>query len=263
MIKTSSNTSWRATVRPWIALILLSVGTSACAADKVSGPDASHAGQVTLSAAGPTTLASLGDTIVITSSVRSVAGQPVDATGLALRLSATGILENLGNGRFRAVGNGQVTVRTSVDTARSGVVPTGYYVEGVADSLVVTVRQIAVSLVIQPADSMFRAVGELRPLQFRLADARGNALVGGAPPVAFAAADSTVLRVDGSGVLKSIKDGTTQVIARSGALIASRTFTVNATRQHTSCMTYTRRRQSQTSCASVDFVVRYAREVTP
>lgn len=245
-------------------LLTLSLGLAACANDRVAGPDGGGLGRVSLDAAGPTTLASLGDTIAITPRAMSRAGVPIDVGVIAMRLSAPGILEDVGNGRFRAVGNGQVTIRASVDTALSGVVSGGYYVAGAADSVVVTVQQVAVSLtMLASIDSIFHAVGELRQLPVQLADARGNPLLNGTPPVTFSAADSGVVRFDGTGTLRSVKDGTTQVLARSGTLVAARTFLVRATRQHTSCMTYRRRRTAQQLCVSVDFVVRAAAPVTP
>ena len=242
----------------------LSLAVSACAADRVTAPDAGSVGTIRLEATGPATLASLGDTIVVTPRVTTRTGVPRMLDGLPMRLSTTGVVEDLGGGRFRAIGNGQVTIRAAIDTARSGVVPRGYYVDGTADSVVVTVQQLPVGLSIQAVvDTMFNALGETRPLLVRLADARGHALVSNVPTVTFGAADSAVVRVDASGMLRSIRDGVTAVTARAGGLSASRTFTVRATRQHTSCMTYTRRRRVQSSCASVDLVMRYPGSVTP
>lgn len=250
--------------RRWMMATTVTLALSACAPDRVTAPDAGSVGTVRLEASGPSTLASLGDTIVVTPRVTTRAGTPKSPDGLTMRLSASGIVEDLGGGRFRAIGNGQVTIRVAIDTALSGVVPGGYYVDGAADSVVITVQQVAVGLSIRAdVDTMFNSIGESRPLLVRLADARGNALVSNLPALTFGAADSSVVRVDASGSIRSIRDGMTAVTARAGDLSASRTFTVRATRQHTSCMTYTRRRRTLSSCASVDIVVRYSGPVNP
>jgi len=259
-------TTLRRRVASWprlVAMPTLLLAAAGCAPDRMTGPSSSVIESVKLEGAAPGALASFGDTVTLLPRVLDRAGRTVAGVTPRYTLSASNILAPLGNGRFEAIGNGRVTVFVRVDSAQTGVVPGGYYVGTAVDSVQVTVQQVAVSLSIMAADSNFAAVGEARPLLVRLTDARGNAMTSGFAALTYSAADSNVVVVDGAGTLRSVRDGSTQVVVRSGALSAARTYSVSASRAHTSCMSYVRRRKARTSCVTVGFVLHPSTSVTP
>ena len=261
-----TSSSLRCLVDSWpriIAIPALLLVAAGCAPDRVTGATRSVIESVKIEGAAPGALASFGDTVTLLPRVLDRAGRTAAGVTPRYTLSAPGILAPLGNGRFEATGNGRVTVFVGIDSAQTGVVPGGYYVGTAVDSVQVTVQQVAVSLSIVAADSSFAAVGEVRPLSVRLADARGHPMTSGFPTLTYSAADSNVVLVDGAGMLRSVRDGSTQVVVRSGALSATRTFNVSASRAHTTCMSYQRRRKARSSCISVGFVLRPASTVTP
>jgi len=83
------------------------LGLAACS-NSPFGPDDQHASmQVNASALTATTL---GQTVVIDASVVTSSGQAVPNAGIHWELSAPGVLEMIGDGRFRVLHEGSVQV---------------------------------------------------------------------------------------------------------------------------------------------------------
>jgi hypothetical protein len=228
---------------------------TACAADDALRPrDAQPAG-VHLSVDATGALASLGDTAIVRMQVLDARGAVMRDAHPRWSLSADGIVVADAEGVFRAVGNGRVTIVASIDPGTTGVRPSGYFAERVADSVVIEVRQKAARLTLAPVDTAFGALGTHRQLGVHVTDARGNAMLGGPPPLTWRSADARVVQVDGAGVVRSVGEGTSQVTVQVGDLVGAATFTVQPRRPHTSCMVFAQRRQTRQSCVTVDFTL--------
>jgi hypothetical protein len=253
-------------LRPTIPLMLRSprglvaaaaaTALAACGADEPLRPAGAEPATVTLTTASAVALASLGDTALVHPRVIDRAGAALAGVPLRWSLSRSGVVEADGEGVYRAVGNGRVTIVAELDPAHTGVRPGGYWAGRLADSVVVEVRQRPARLTLAPVDTAFGTLGARRQLRALVTDARGHALLDGPPPLTWRSADPRVLAVDSTGLVRSLGDGVTHVAVEAATLRVTATFSVNARRPHTSCMVFAQRRQSRQSCVTLDFVVR-------
>ncbi|HEU4629285.1 MAG TPA: hypothetical protein VFS08_06045, partial [Gemmatimonadaceae bacterium] len=203
-----------------------------------------------------TTLASLGDSIVLTPGVRDRDGRPVAGARLRWSASPAGIVEPDSEGVYRAVGNGRVAIVAALDPGETGVRPAGYWVGPIADTVVVEVRQQAAGLALLPVDTAFRALGAQRQLRVQVTDARGHPLQDDPPPLTWRSADSTVVAVDSAGVARSLAQGTARITVHAEGLDGAATFTVDPRLPHTSCMVYAQRGETREACVTLEFVLR-------
>jgi hypothetical protein len=237
-------------------LLAASLALAACAPDALLHTDAAEPARVVLTASGPATLASLGDTARMSPRVVDRAGNALDASRLRWSLSAPGVVQPEGAGIYRAVGNGRVTIVAEIDPGETGVRPAGYWAGRLADSVTIEVRQRAVRLTLAPVDTAFGTLGASRQMRVLVADARGNPLLDAPPPLDWHSADPSVATVDASGLVRSFGEGATQITVQAGTLIGATTFTVHPRLPHTSCMVFAQRRQTRQSCVTLDLVLR-------
>lgn len=239
----------------------LALVVSACNSD-VTQPGTGTPARLQLRAMDAAALASLGDSAEIHSFVYDEHGQLMRGVPLRWSVSSNGVVETLGNGVIRAVGNGEVVVRAVVDVAQTGVRPSGYWASALADSVVVSVRQRAVRLTLDPVDTAFTTINALRRMRARLLDARGVEINAAPADFRWESGAIGVLAVDSLGVVRSQREGAGRVSVFSGTLGTGVTFTVNPRLAHTACMVYSRRKQAKQSCVTNDLVVQ-AREARP
>jgi hypothetical protein len=241
---------------PRALLLAASLGLTACAPDALLHSDGEEPARVVLTASGPASLASLGDTARIAPRVLDRAGNALDPSRLRWSVSAPGIVQSEGAGIYRAIGNGRVTVVAEIDPGETGVRPAGYWAGRVADSVTIDVRQRAARLALVPVDTAFTTVGASRQLHVLVTDARGNALLDAPPPLTWHSADPAIVTVDAMGVVHSLTEGAARVTVQAESLIGATTFTVHPRLPHTSCMVFAQRRQTKQSCVTLDLVIR-------
>jgi hypothetical protein len=241
------------------ALVAAAAALAACASDEALVPAASqpaHLVLATSAAGGLVPLASLGDTATVISRVLDASGNPVATARLRWTLRPAGVVAQDAEGVYRAVGNGRVTVVAEVEVGETGVRPAGYYARPLADSVVLEVRQRPARLALAPVDTAFGTLGAARQLRAQVTDARGNALLDGAPALTWVSADPRVVTVDGAGLVRSLDQGAARVSVHAAELTGAATFTVQPHLPHTSCMVFAQRRQTKQACVTLDFVMR-------
>ncbi|WP_411280876.1 hypothetical protein [Gemmatimonas sp.] len=201
-------------------------------------------------------LESVGDTARVQSRVLDQVGVVLANVPLRWSVTPAGIVQMVSNGTFSAVANGRATIIAEVDPADTGVRPRGYLSGPLADTVVIEVRQRAVRLTITVSDTAFKSLGAVRSLRSEVADRRGNIMGLDVAPVSWRSVNATIVSVDSAGVVRSRAEGRTTILATSGELSATAALTVTPRLPHVSCMVYAQRRQSKTSCVSLDFVLR-------
>jgi hypothetical protein len=256
----------RRTLAPRLTTLAAALLVTACRSDSVLAPSGGAVDAVRL-AASSRQLTSLGDTLRLDALVRDAAGERLNAVPMQWQLSSTGVLEPLGNGLFRAVGNGRVTIVGAVDPSATGVRPRGYYADLVTDSIVVDVEQRPAQVLTLSADTLFTMVGLARPVRLRITDARGYEVDPALLRVSYQVLDPHVATVDSTGMVRSASEGRTELVATAGTATGSTTWrapiTVRPRAAHTSCMTFTQRRRARQACVTSDFVVHAPRGGTP
>lgn len=238
------------------ALLLISpLLLAACAGGDVTGADRHAPASVALTVSGASTLTSLGDTARVALRVLDAGGQVVNGAAVRWHATPAGILSVLADGTLRATANGRATIVAEVPRAGTGVRPDGYYINALADSVVVTVSQQPARL-LTAVDTAFTSLGAVRPIQTTIADARGNPLLANVPPVVFASSNPAIVSVDAAGKARSVAEGSARVVVQAGTLSGTATFTVQPRRPHTSCMVYAQRTKSAQTCITVQLVMR-------
>ncbi len=239
---------------------------AACQSDSVLAPPTGGAESVRLSASSGQ-LTSLGDTLRLDALVRGASGQQLSATPVRWQLSVPGVLEQVGNGQFRAVGNGRVTISAFLDPSGTGVRPRGYFADAMSDSVTVHVQQAPAQVYALSADTLYNMIGITRAVRLRITDARGHDIDRDALRVVYEMMNAQVAAVDSTGTLRSVSEGRTELVATistsSGAATWRSPVSVRPRAAHTSCMTFTQRRQARQACVTSDFVVHAPRAVTP
>lgn len=234
------------------SLMLLAV-LAACASDPVR-PNDSIPTRVVLDVAARD-LGSLGDTSLIRPVVYDQHGVPMAGVQVDWSLSTDGVVVPVGHGAFRAVGNGDVTVRAAVLIGATGVRPGGYWTEPIAASANLRVQQRPARLTIAPVDTMFTTVSSSRRLLVGVSDARGNTMQMLPEPIRYQSTNSDVVIVDETGVVRSRKLGVARVSASLAGLSTNVTFAVDPRLAHTACMVYAKRRRASQQCVTNGFTV--------
>ena len=248
------NYGWRVGLGAGLALL------TACGADPVR-PNDSVPTRLSL-AVGSIQLASLGDSAVVRPQVYDQHGLVMAGVPMQWTLSTDGVLEPLGDGSFRAVGNGDVTIRATVNLGPTGVRPDGYWANALTATAKVRVEQRAVRLQVAPVDTAFTTINALRRLMVTVSDARGNPIRQLTESVQFRTTEPEIVNVDPTGGVWSRKLGVARVFASYGELGASVMFTVDPRLAHTACMVYAKRRRATQDCVTNGFTV-HARSVQP
>ncbi len=252
----TSRTPTHRMLRPQLGALLAAATLAACSSGDPIVDDGPRAAGVHLVSDRAALLTSLGDSAVLRPRVYDVHGATMGDVRLRWSVSRPGVLQQEGEGIFRAVGNGRVTIVAEVDPTATGVRPAGYWAGVSADTVEVEVRQRAVRLTLAPVDTAFATLGASRPLRVLVTDARGNPMVDGPPPLAWRSADARVVTVDDAGVVRSAGEGVAPVSVQAEDLIGALTFTVHPRLPHTSCMVYAQRGQAKQACVTLDLVLR-------
>lgn len=228
---------------------------TACSADDALAPSGAAAAKVVLIANSATSLGSLGDSAILTPRVLDAGGRVVPGVKLVWSVSTAGIVQADGDGVYRAIANGRVTIIAAVDPGETGVRPKGYWADPIADSVTVDVRQRPVRLAVAPVDTAFVTIGATRALQVQAADARGNPMPSAIMSLTWLSADPRVVSVGSAGLVRSRGEGVARVTVRADSLVGTATFAVNPRLPHTSCMVYAQRKRAKQSCVTLDFVL--------
>ncbi|MDE2847549.1 MAG: leucine-rich repeat domain-containing protein [Gemmatimonadota bacterium] len=155
-------------------------------------------------------LTALGATTQLTASVFDRNGQALSGTEVAWSSNNTGVATVSGQGLVTAVGNGTATI-----TARSG---------DISAEAVVTVKQSAGRIVIEPSSATLASFGATVQLTASVLDRNGQALSGA--EVAWSSNNTGVATVSGQGLVTAVGNGTATITARSGDISAEAVVTV-------------------------------------
>ena len=237
-------------------LLAATVALTACDTRHPLAPERSQPAAVTLTTEISAALASLGDTAIVRPQVHDRSGTPLSGVPLRWSLAPAGIVEMDGEGIFRAIGNGRVTIVAEIDPGQTGVRPSGYWAGRLADSVVLEVQQRPARLALASVDTAFTTLGGRRQLSVQIADARGNAMLDGPPPLTWQTTDPRVVTVDSAGVVRSLGEGAAQITVHAAGLRGATMFTVLPRLPHTSCMVFAQRRRTQQSCVTFDITIR-------
>jgi hypothetical protein len=153
----------------------------------------------------PGTLTSIDDTVTLTAQAKDAVNATVGGVMIAWSATNPGAATvNPTTGLLTAVANGT----TSVIAAAQG--------ERAADTVTVTVAQVATTLAIAPHTAGFTRIGSTLTPSVVASDARGHAVSGAA--ITWNSTVPAVASVDGAGTITSHDDGTTYVVGSSGLL---------------------------------------------
>lgn len=234
---------------------------AACSSDSVTAPSGGTPDRISVSSNIGLPMSSFGDSATVTVRVFDAGGTALTGVPIVYKVSAPGVVEALGNGIFRAVADGQVTITAEVDPSATGARPAGYYADRLSQTVTLQVRQLPARIVPVSADTGFTALGQLKPVVLRVTDARGNPM--GTVTRTWSTDNPLVATVDANGTVRSVGSGSTRLTYTVGTLSWSTTITVNASRQHVSCMRYTQRRTAREACVTNTFTLRGPRGSTP
>lgn len=154
----------------------------------------------------PGTLTAIDDTVTLAAQAKDALNATVGGVTMAWTSTnpATATV-NPTTGLVTAVANGT----TSVIAAAQG--------ERAADTVIVTVAQVATTLGISPDSARFNRIGDTLSTTVTATDARGHAVAGTA--ITWATRNAAVATVDGAGKITShTTEDTTYVVGTSGAL---------------------------------------------
>ena len=163
---------------------------------------------------GDTTLHALGDTVRLTVSGVDANGNAVaeDTERFSWMSTDEAVVTVSNSGLVTAVGSGSVTVTATGE------------VSGTSASAGVTVAQRVTELRLSPTPDTLRALGDTVRLSASATDANGRAA--GDAVIVWSSGDTTVARVDATGVVTAAGNGTTDVGAVSGDAAAQVRVTV-------------------------------------
>ncbi len=156
------------------------------------------------------TFASLTDTTQFVATVQDALGVAITAAAVTWATSDASVASVSASGLVTSVDNGSATV-----TATSS---------GVATEAVITVSQLAATVVLSPTAETFVALTDTTQFVATVQDALGSAIAGA--PVTWTSADASVATVDSLGLVTSVVDGTTTISAVSSDASSDATITV-------------------------------------
>ena len=184
-----------------IALLVLSCGDDGVgpAPPPPPPPPAPVATTVTVNP-GSTTFSALGETARFTAEVRDQHGQVMAGAVVAWASSNASVATADASGQVTAAGNGTATI-----TARAGSAA------GAAD---VTVAQEVDAIAVSPAAATLVAFGDTVRLVAEATDANGHGMAG--LDLSWASSDVGVARVDETGLVEAVAEGTARISATAG-----------------------------------------------
>ena len=154
-------------------------------------------------------LAALGDTVRLVAEVRDQLGRPVEDEPVAWASGDTLVATVDSTGLVTAAGNGTATITATAGDA--------------SGAAAVTVVQSAGSVTVSPAADTI-APGDTLRLGAEAFDANGHAVAGAA--FTWSSGDTPVARVDASGLVRGVGEGTATITAISGSAQGTSEITV-------------------------------------
>lgn len=159
--------------------------------------------------------ASLGDTVLLSTTALDAHGNEIERLAVAWSSADTAVASVDTLGQVVSVGNGTV----DISAARASV----------SAAATVRIAQVAASLELLPAVDTV-AVGDSLALTALAADANGHPIAApAAPPFEWASTAPEVVAVDAGGLAAALTPGIASVTARTGALGATSSLTVEPT----------------------------------
>jgi trimeric autotransporter adhesin len=156
------------------------------------------------------TFSAIGDTHRFSATALDANDRPVVGAPLAWSSADPGIVTVDETGLARAVAAGSTLLLATSN--------------GAADTVRVTVAQVAASIVIAPAAHTFSALGATQQFTAVVTDQNGNVLPGA--PLTWTSSDPGVATVTSGGLVQAVAAGTTQITVSSGAVSAAATVVV-------------------------------------
>lgn len=178
-------------------------------------------------------------------------GHEMAGVPLAWSVDDSGVLEALGDGAFRTLGDGTANVTVRLAGPLPSVSGDGYEDQAPHATGQVRVKQVAARLGLFVGDSLVAdedgfaalvaldiwAVDERPILSARPVDAQGQALVDTAPPaeVSWQTQDPGVLTLDGSGTVLPVGDGDATILVQGEGLSGELPVRVRTTQEVQAC----------------------------
>ena len=184
-----------------IALLVLSCGDDGVgpAPPPPPPPPAPVATTVTVNP-GSASFTALGETVRFTAEVRDQSGQVMAGAAVAWASSDASVATADASGQVTSAGNGTATI-----TARAGSA------SGAAE---VTVAQEVDAIVVSPAAATLVAFGDTVRLVAEATDANGHGVAG--LDVSWSSSDVGVAKVDDTGLVEAVAEGTATITAEAG-----------------------------------------------
>jgi uncharacterized protein YjdB len=182
-----------------LLLLASALALSACGGggDGPSGP--TPVAQVVItSPAGPLTFGALDRTVVFTAEARDASGNVLTGRSTSWSSSNSAAVSITAGGVATAEGNGAAQITATVE----GVV---------SDPVTVTVAQVTAQVAATPATANFGAKGSTRQLAAQALDSTNNAIAG--KSASWSSTNPAVATVSAAGLVTSVADGATQVVA--------------------------------------------------
>ncbi|MDE0073447.1 MAG: Ig-like domain-containing protein [Gammaproteobacteria bacterium] len=157
-------------------------------------------------------LASLGQTVHLTATVRDQTGAPMTGVAVNWASSDAGIVTVDASGVVTAVGNGATNVTATV---RGG---------GASGSAAIAVEQQVAEVRLTPDSLVLRAIGTTRQMSAEVIDANGHSVANAG--VAWESSDEAVVTVSRDGLVTATGNGSAQVTATADQASAVADFAV-------------------------------------
>ena len=159
---------------------------------------------------GSATFSALGDTARFTAEVRDQNGQVMTGAAVAWNSSDASVAAVDGSGQVTAVANGSATITATAGTA------TG--------TAAVTVAQMVSAVAVSPVADTLVAFGDTVRLTAEATDANGHEVA--ASQFSWASSDTLVARVDASGQVTAVANGSATITATAGTATGTAAVTV-------------------------------------
>ena len=165
----------------------------------------------------------VGDTAVFQASGLDPRGDPIAGVSLAWDVADPTIARHVGGGRFETLRHGSTTVSVTASAAAASS-PDGTAAQNLTATAKLVVLQGIFALTVSPEELSIRALNRIATLT---ADARredGSPFED--PELSWRSTDTDVATVDGTGRVRSVAEGSAEIIVSADGLEAAATVTV-------------------------------------
>ena len=157
-------------------------------------------------------LASLGETVQLTATVRDQTGRPMSGVGVNWASSDAGILTVDAAGVVTATGNGSTNITATVQGG------------GASGSAAITVAQRVTEVRLTPEPQVLRAIGETLQMSAEALDANSHSVAGSS--FTWSSSNEAVVTVSADGLVSAAGNGSANVTASAGSVSAAADFSV-------------------------------------